>query len=78
MDYAVCWHCIVPIDYFRDIFPICNSACICDVFELAAIKERPLADRSYAVTDCYTRKSAAIKERRITDRSYAVGDSYVN
>ena len=53
MDYAVCWHFIVPIDSFSDIFPICNSACICDVFESAAITERPLTDRSHAVADCY-------------------------
>ncbi len=75
MDYAVCWHCIVPIDSFSDIFPICNSACICDVFELAAIIERIRADKINAVGDRNTRKSATTTERVITDRSHAVGDN---
>ena len=63
MNYASCRNIVSPCVAFSDIFPICNSACICDVFESAAITERRITDRSYAISNCYARKTAAIIKR---------------
>ena len=41
-----------------------------------ATVERTIADRSYAVGDCYACKGRAISKCIVADRSNAVGDSY--
>ena len=53
MDYAVCWHFIVPIDSFSDIFPICNITIIYNTCKTFTVSERPPTDRSHAVGDCH-------------------------
>ena len=42
----------------------------------AAIPERSIADRRYAVGDGYAGKAGATSERFAADRRYAVGDDY--
>ena len=74
MDYAVCWHFIVPIASFRNILPFFNRTFVCNVFEAATFIKHILTDRSHAVPDCYACDTAAISHRRRTDRRHAVPD----
>ena len=76
MNHASSMNVFIPTTSFIDILPICNSSFVRNTRKSAAIRERPLADRSHAVGDCYARKSAAIRERPLADRSHAVRDCY--
>ena len=66
-EYPTLSYHLKAVFYFIWYFLLCFS-------EIPFTIDCRVADRSYAVADCYARKSAATIERRVADRSDAVGN----
>ena len=67
---------IVPISFLRNGAPLFFCTFVVYTCQAAAIIERIITYRSYAVGDCYTCQAAATKERILAYRSYTIGDCY--